>query len=87
MGDALNNKALDQKVAAHLGRFDNFIVIDVLIAHTASWSEGRMILSKRHESLLVLTPLVHNPIEFKDAWLLDGVDIYRNDRFGQKLAL
>jgi len=87
MGDALSNEALDQKVAAHLGRFDNFIVIDVLIAHTASWSEGRMILSKRHESQLVRASLVHNPIEFKDARLLDRVDIDRNDRFGQKLAL
>ena len=62
------------------------VLIDVLIAHTASCSEGRMILSKRQESQLVLASLVHNPIEFKDARLFDGVDIDRNDRLGQKLA-
>jgi len=90
MGHALSNETLDQKVAAHLGRFDSLllidVLIDVLIAHTASYSEGRMILSKRQESQLVLASLVHNPIEFKDARLFDGVDIDRNDRLGQKLA-
>jgi NAD(P) transhydrogenase subunit beta len=79
MGHALSNEALYQEVASHLGRFDNFFLIDDLIAHTASSSEGRMILSKRQESQLVLASLVHNSVEFKDARILDGVDIDRND--------
>jgi hypothetical protein len=54
MGHTLSNEALDQKMATHLGRFDSFFLIDVLIAHTASSSEGRMILSKRHVQQLYL---------------------------------
>jgi hypothetical protein len=30
--------------------------------------------------------LSHNPIEFKDAWLFDRIDINGNNRFGQELA-
>jgi hypothetical protein len=54
MGHTLSNEALYQEVASHLERFDSFFLIDDLIAHTASSSEGRMILSKRHVQQLYL---------------------------------
>jgi hypothetical protein len=45
-----------------------------------------MILSKRQRHRPLAACLTHNPIEFKDARLIDGVNIDRNDRLGQELA-
>jgi GH18 family chitinase len=56
------------------------------MAHKASGSEGRMILSKRIKGHALLASLIHNTIEFKDAWVFDGVDIDWNNRLGQELA-
>jgi hypothetical protein len=45
-----------------------------------------MILSKRQGRPPLAACLTDNPIKFKDARLIDGVDIDRNDRLGQELA-
>jgi hypothetical protein len=44
---ALGNQTFNQQVAADLIGFDCIIQIDIVIAHTASHGEGRMILSKQ----------------------------------------
>jgi hypothetical protein len=51
--DALGNQTFDQEMAADLIRIACIIHIDILIAHTASLGEGRMILSKRGQRLSV----------------------------------
>ncbi len=79
MGHTLCNEALNQEMSSHLRMNLSFLQFDFLIAHRASCSDGRMILSKREGQLPLADCLIHNPIEFKDARLIDGVDIDRND--------
>ena len=53
MRHTLRHQALHQEMPAHLGfgiRFSQFVN---LIAHTASFGQGRMILSKRIQQVLL----------------------------------